>query len=200
MKKKQLEILLERIPQPKNPSPNKEQYMTPASIASDILYIAHQFNDISDKTLLDLGCGTGVFSVGASLIGAKKIFGIDFDKELLHIAQTYAQENNLDIEYKLQDVKNVTISCDTLIMNPPFGAQKSNQKADRTFIEKGFELATVIYSLHLKKTIPFIKQLCNALEGTITYQKEYVFPIKWMFSFHKKAIKNFDVTLLRIEP
>ena len=27
-------------------------------------------------------------------------------------------------------------------MNPPFGAQKSNQKADRKFLEKAFEISS----------------------------------------------------------
>ena len=99
---------------------------------------------------------------------------------------------------KAQDVKNVELRCDTVIMNPPFGAQKSNKKADRKFIEKGFEIAKVVYSIHLKKTITFIEKLINSLNGTITYQKDYIFPIKDTFFFHKKQVLNFEVTLLRI--
>jgi putative methylase len=83
-------------------------------------------------------------------------------------------------------------------MNPPFGAQKSNQKADRKFLEKAFEISNVIYSLHLKKTIFFLEKMIKALNGEITYQKDYVFPIKWMFEFHEKEVVKYDVTLLRI--
>jgi len=97
-----------------------------------------------------------------------------------------------------KDIRDLRIKCDTVIMNPPFGAQKSNQKADRKFIEKGFEVASVLYSIHQAKTIPFIIKLISSLDGTINYSKNYVFPIKWLFEFHEKNIVNYDVTLLRI--
>ena len=199
MKKKELEILLQKVPLPNKPVPHLEQYTTPADIAADILFTAHLFGDIENKIIIDLGCGTGIFSVGAILTGAKKVIGIDVDKDIIKIAKEYAEKNNLKIEFRVQDVKDVDIKCDTILMNPPFGAQKSNQRADRKFIEKGFQTARIIYSLHLKKTIPFIEKLIASLDGDITYQKEYGFPIKWMFNFHKKEVANYDVTLLRIE-
>jgi len=199
MKKKHLEILLQKVPQPNHPTPTLEQYMTPASIASDILFNAYHLGDINDKIIVDLGCGTGIFSIGAALLGAKKITGIDIDKESIHLARNYAEQNNLEIEFKIKNVNDVEIKCNTVLMNPPFGAQKSNQKADRKFIEKGFEIAEIIYSLHLTKTIPFLEKMISSLGGTITYQKKYLFPIKWQFEFHKKEVIEFNVSLLRIK-
>ena len=185
MKKKELEILLQKVPSPDSPVPHLEQYMTPADIAADIIFTAHQFGDIQNKTVVDLGCGTGIFSIGAKLTGAKKVIGIDIDKNSIKTAREFAEKNSLDIEFITQDIKNIMIRCDTAIMNPPFGAQKSNRKADSTFIEKGLEIAHVVYSLHLKKTISFIKKLVSSMEGDITYYKDYKFPIRWMFDFHR---------------
>jgi len=199
MKKRQLEILLQKVPLPNKPVPNLEQYMTPANIAADIIFTAHQFGDIENKIIIDLGCGTGIFSIGAALTGATKVIGIDVDREMILVARKFAQKSSLEIEFIVQDVKDVEIKCDTILMNPPFGSQKSNQKADRKFIEKGFEISQMIYSLHLKKTIPFIEKMISSLDGDIVYQKDYVFPIKWMFSFHDKEIVNYDVTLLKID-
>ncbi|UCD14691.1 MAG: methyltransferase [Thermoplasmatales archaeon] len=199
MKKKELEILLQKVPFPKRPIHTLEQYMTPANIAADIIFTAHQFGDIENKTVIDLGCGTGIFSVGAAITGAKKVTGVDVDKNVITIAKEYARENNLGIEFTVKDVKDVDIKCDTIFMNPPFGAQKSNQKADRKFVEKGFEISTIFYSLHLKKTIPFLEKMISSLGGSITYQKNYVFPIRWSFEFHDKEVVYYDVTLLRVE-
>jgi len=148
--------------------------------------------------VLDLGCGTGIFSVGASLTGAKKVIAVDIDKNAISIAKNYAQENKLDIEFLVQNIDDVKIKCDTIIMNPPFGAQKSNEKADRKFIEKAFEISSVIYSLHLSKTILFITKMVKALKGEISYSKDYIFPIKHTYDFHEKNVVNYDVTLLRI--
>ncbi len=199
MKKKELEILLQKIPSFDSPIPHLEQYHTSANIAADIIFTAHQLGDIDNRIILDLGCGTGIFSIGAFLTGAKKVIGIDIDTNIIDIARKYAEKNNFKVIYKVQDVKDVEIKCDTVIMNPPFGAQKGNKNADRKFIEKGFEVATVLYSLHLTKTVPFIKKLITSLRGNINYSKNYIFPIKWTFNFHKKRTSNFNVTLLRIE-
>jgi putative methylase len=198
MKKKELEIFLQKIPNFEKPKPELEQYVTPAEIAADIIFIAFQFGDIENKTILDLGCGTGIFSVGAAVTGAKKVIGIDIDENAIKNAKDFAKKNNLEIDFKIQNIKDIERKCDTVIMNPPFGAQKSNLKADRKFIEKGFGLSKVIYSLHLSKTIPFIEKMVASLGGNIDFSKDYFLKMKHSFDFHEKKIKNFDVTLLRI--
>ena len=198
MKKKELEILLQKVPTYKWPNPFIEQYTTPANIVADIIFTAFKFGDIQDKKVVDLGCGTGIFSFGAKLANAKEVVGIDIDEQSIEIAKNYAEKNKEDIKFITKDVKDVDIKCDTVIMNPPFGAQKGNRWADRGFIEKGFEISKVIYSIHLSKTIPFIEKLVLALNGEISYKKNYIFPIKHTYVFHKKKIENVDITLLRI--
>jgi len=198
MKQKDLEIILQNVPFYERPNPFIEQYMTPANIAADIIFIAFRFGDIQNKKIVDLGCGTGIFSIGASIANAKEVVGIDVDKESIQIAKKYAKKNNNTIQFINQDVKDVEIKCDTVITNPPFGAQKSNRWADRGFIEKGFEISKVIYSLHLTKTIPFIEKLVSALDGEIDFKKNYEFSIKHTYFFHTKKLEKLDVTLVRI--
>jgi putative methylase len=198
MKQRQLEMILEKIPKPTAPIPHLEQYMTPAPIAADVIFTAYQWGDIQDKTIVDLGCGTGRLAVGAYLMGAKKVQGFDLDPQVIKEAQENAIRNNYSIDFKVHDIKEVQTNCDTVLMNPPFGAQKANLHADRKFIEKGFEISSVIYSFHLKKTIPFSEKMISALNGEITLLKDYEFPIKWMFDFHYKQIVSYKVALLRI--
>ena len=198
MKQKELEIILQRVPNYERPNPFIEQYMTPANIVADIIYTAFQFGDIQDKKVIDLGCGTGIFSFGTKLANAKQVVGIDIDEDAIKIAKDFAEKENQDIEYIVKDAKDVDIKCDTIIMNPPFGAQKSNRWADRRFIEKGFEIAKVIYSMHLTKTIDFIEKMVSSLNGEVDYYKKYEFTIKHTYSFHNKKAQKFDVTLLRI--
>jgi putative methylase len=200
MKQRHLEILLQKVPQPRTPIPQLEQYMTPASIAADIIFTAYQWGDIENKTVVDLGCGTGIFAVGAATMGAKKVLGIDIDKNVITVAKEYGKNNSLPIKFRVMDISSVKTTYDTVLMNPPFGAQKSNQNADRKFIEKAFEISDVIYSLHLKKTLSFLEKMISALKGEITFQKEYRFPIKSMFEFHEKEVMYYEVVLLRIIP
>ena len=129
---------------------------------------------------------------------ASKVTGVDVDKNCIEMAKGFADEHQLSVTFLCQDVTTVDITGDTVLMNPPFGAQKSNLHADRAFIEKAFEIAPVIYSLHLSSTIPFITKLIKALKGHISFQKVYQFPLKGVFAFHKKEQMNVEVTLLRI--
>ena len=198
MKQRQLEIILQQIPKPTTPLPHLEQYMTPAPIAADVIFTAYHWGDIHDKVVVDLGCGTGIFAVGAYLMGAKKVSGFDVDPNVISSAREYTTKSNYPIEFNIQDITTIQTACDTVLMNPPFGAQKANLKADRKFIEKGFDIASVLYSFHLKKTIPFFEKMVTALHGEITFQKDYEFPIKWMFDFHYKQVVTYKVTLLRI--
>lgn len=198
MKKKELEIFLQSIPDFVKPKPDLEQYITSAGIVADIIFIAFQMGDIENKNVLDLGCGTGIFSVGAYIAGAKKVTGIDLDEEAIKTAKKFADENKLNIDFIVKDIKDADIICDTVFMNPPFGAQKSNLNADRKFIEKAFKSGKVIYSLHLTKTIPFIEKIISALKGSIDFTKDYKFPIKHSQSFHAKKIVFFEVSLIRI--
>ena len=95
MKKKELEIILQKVPEFEKPSPALEQYITPAGIAADIIYIAHQYGDIENKVVFDLGCGTGIFAIGATLTGAKTVIGFDIDKKSIEKAKKYAEKNRL---------------------------------------------------------------------------------------------------------
>lgn len=198
MKKKELEIRLQKVPFFEKPIPHLEQYLTPASIVADIIFTASQFKDIENKIVVDLGCGTGIFSFGARFVNAKEVIGIDIDKNSIKIAKKHAKEVNQNITFLVQDVNDVKVKCDTVIMNPPFGAQKSSLKADRKFIEKAFEIGKVLYTLHLSETIPFIEKMISSLNGEITYYKDYIFPIKHTFDFHDKETVNYNVTLLRV--
>lgn len=196
MKKKELEIILEKIPKFESPKANLEQYSTPSFIASDILFTAFLMNDINNKNIIDLGCGTGIFSLGAKLLGAKKVIGIDIDKNVIDIAKEVSDKLNLEIQFIENDINDFDISGDTIFQNPPFGSQ--NKHADRIFLEKSLELADVIYTIHLTKTRQFIEKFFKK-SGIITYSKNYKFPIKHTFAFHKKERVDFDVTLYRIE-
>ena len=101
MKKKQLEILLERLAGFENPSPEMEQYATPASVAADMLYLAYLRGDL--RVVCDLGTGTGILAIGAALLGARAI-GVDIDMQALKVARANAARMGVDA-FALSDVE-----------------------------------------------------------------------------------------------
>lgn len=194
MKKKELEIILQKIPDIPKPSPTLEQYSTPADIAADILFNAYQ--DIAGKNVADLGCGTGIFSVGAKLLGAKNVVGIDIDEKAVDAAKECSEKRGLKIDYRIMDVKDFDEKCDTVIQNPPFGAQ--TRHADRIFLQKALEIGSVVYTLHLSKTADFVRKFVDNLGGRVVFEKKYKFQIKHTFNFHKKEKAEFEITVFKV--
>ena len=196
-RKRRLEIVLQKLKPHTARSPELEQYSTPAPIAADIIWEAFNAGDIAGKRVLDLGCGNGVFAIGAKLMGAAEAVGIDVDGNAVEIARENAKSLSLEIEFKVEDVREVKGKFDTVLENPPFGSQTKH--ADRPFIEKALEVACRSYSLHNAGTEGFIQDLVRALGGTSVPVKSYKLEIPYAFEFHRKAVETIPVVLLRFD-
>ena len=197
MKKKDLEIALQRVEPFQGPSSNLEQYSTPASIAADMLFIAYSAGDIQGLSVVDLGCGTGILAIGAALLGASQVVGVDKDPAALRQAEQNIERSGVEVHLLRAEVQQLDLKADTVIMNPPFGAQ--NRHADRPFLEKAMQVAPVVYSLGNANTEEFLLKLVSSLGGQGGTQKRYKFEIPHTFAFHKKAKKDVEVVLLRIQ-
>lgn len=144
MKLKQLESALSEVKSFENAKLNYEQYITTPHLASQIIFsIENQYGDINGSTICDLGIGTGMLSIGSSLMGADLIVGIDIDQDALsqcseHI--DYFDITNIELinadckqfllsyELKKMNLFNENFKFDTIIMNPPFGTKyQSNE-------------------------------------------------------------------------
>lgn len=58
---------------------------------------------ITGKSVLDLGCGTGIFTFLLEQYNPQKIVGIDLSDEMLHIAEQKAKESKSKAEFLLGD-------------------------------------------------------------------------------------------------
>lgn len=74
---------------------------------------------LSDKTVMDFGCGSGILAIAAYYLGAKHIIAVDHDPQAIQATQINAAKNNVD-EDKLQLLLADTPpleTCDVLIAN-----------------------------------------------------------------------------------
>ena len=197
IRKRRLEIALQKLRPLASMNATLEQYATPAGIAADLLWEAFTAGDITGRSVIDLGCGNGILAIGAKLMGAGSVTGIDIDHEAVKIAQENADSLSLDISFVAGHVNSVQGTYDTVLQNPPFGAQA--QHADRAFVKKALELSSRVYSLHNDGTEEFLEKLVRALGGRSTVVKKYKFEIPYAFEFHRKATETISVVLLRFE-
>jgi Predicted RNA methylase len=213
MKLRKLEMALEKIEGFETPNIRYEQYKTPAVVAAPFLHMAFMNGEIEGKTVYDLGCGTGMLSIGAALLGAKEVIGFDIDKNAIADAEKNAQRMTEEIEEKemnesvrfiLSDVADISkmidskeLKCaDTVIMNPPFGAQEKGN--DRPFLDAAIAAGNVVYSIHNKGSRAFIEKYIKPAVVTECFITD--FPIRKTYGFHKKDIQSIDVEIYRIDP
>ena len=133
MKLKQLEGLLQNLDVFEKPKVDLEQYPTTPHIASHMLYTIDQtFDDIQGSSVADLGCGCGVLSVGAAILGSNYVVGFDIDADALELAKQNLEESGVErVELVQCDVNSIDSMIvradlfDTVIMNPPFGTKNN---------------------------------------------------------------------------
>ena len=205
--KKQLAIVLSQLKENPEPKPSLEQYEIPGELAAGIINIAYLSGDIENKTVLDLGCGSGRLTIGSVLMGAKKAIGIDIDNNVLETARENVelaekltnQEIKHRVKFKKQDISEVKQRVDTVIQNPPFGIQKKH--SDRMFLKKALECGNKIYSLHrsYEKSRKFLTKFIEQNEGKVEKIIRFKFRIPHMFRFHEKPAVEYDVDLFVIK-
>lgn len=83
LKLKKLQCELEDFGTFENPKIELEQYTTSSHIAACILHTAQfVYDDIENKTIADLGCGSGILCIGAALLDAKFCTGNIYNSTL----------------------------------------------------------------------------------------------------------------------
>jgi len=63
--------------------------------------------DLTGKTVLDIGCNAGFYSIEMKRRGAERVLGVDFDPRYLAQARFAAEMNGMDIEFRQMSVFDV---------------------------------------------------------------------------------------------
>ena len=215
--KKQLESDLQGLSSFNEPKLKLEQYQTPPRLAAEILH----FINLSDKNpgikgrnILDLGCGCGIFGFGCVRLQANLVIGIDADDSAIALAIKNREDIDVPadvISFIQKDVANLSrddlpsdIDFDMVIMNPPFGT-RGQEKADSMFVQKGLELANVVYSIHKSSTRVYwtetVKHLWKENYGwdvvTEVMLDDLGFRIPCTLKFHKLEEQYICVDLIK---
>ncbi|PKL60865.1 MAG: methyltransferase [Methanomicrobiales archaeon HGW-Methanomicrobiales-4] len=201
MRLRRLEMLLEKVTGFENPSAEREQYQTPAPLAARLLYTAFLAGDIAGLRILELGSGTGILGIGAALLGAGEVIGVEIDTEATRIAELNALNLGVDLHIIDADMgdpgaEGVIPMADTVIMNPPFGAQVEH--ADRPFIDIALSKADVVYGIFNKGSEPFIRQYtAGRAEITNVIAAECTIPRTFFFHTDEKRDIPVEIIVLK---
>lgn len=199
--KKALAMVLSGLEGFIGPKVRAEQYLTDPEIAAEVLWQAYMKGDIA-KVSVDLGCGPGMLGIGLLVLGAEKVYFVDFDKEALDVARGNVAK--MESEYKvgkavfmLSDINDFDDQIGLVVMNPPFGIKVRHM--DKIFLKKAFTVGKVVYSFHKSESKKFLTSFAKDNNFAITDVFDFEFPLKATMPFHSKKIKKISVSCFRFE-
>lgn len=196
LSKRQLEIRLSKLEILQTPTLKLEQYPVSPQTAAELLYMAGFEHDDLKGRIVDLGTGTGRLAIGAALMGAGRVMGVDVDPNALLLARKNAESAGAKVDWVQSSVEKVDGEFDTVIMNPPYGTRVAH--ADVRFLDEAQRLAPVTYSIHKSSTRDFLAKYLLRLNRRIDEARSMSMDIPHLFTFHTRKWKTVEVDLCRI--
>jgi predicted RNA methylase len=199
MKLKQLESAIQEICEVQDfggeSKIDLEQYSTPVRLAAEFLFRIQ--DELQDSVVVDLGCGCGILSAGASVLGASSVLCIDTDQNCLDITKSHFEAAGIEADYLKCDVEKLNMKkfADIVLTNPPFGTRKAG--IDWTFVIKSLDLADVVYSFHKTSTRKFFMKSSKELGIKSEVFMSVNFALPKMYKIHQKKSVNIEVDIWR---
>lgn len=186
-----------------DPRVDLEQYRTPPDLAAHLIHTADLHDDIEDRTVVDLGCGTGMLALGAALRGPHTVVGVDLDPAPLRTARMNERRvgTRTTIGWIRADGTRTPLCPDgptTVVMNPPFGAQSGNEHADRGFLATAADLASVSYSIHNAGSQSFVESFAADHGGAVSHAFTAEFELPRQYDHHTADRDVLSVEVYRI--
>lgn len=195
MKLKEIKILLSKIKPFYLPKIKLEQYITPSELSAIMIHnISTVYNDIENKTILDLCGGTGMLGINSMLYGPESVTYLDIDIDALEICKENCEIADVKMELIQADLRSFEFDreFDVCLLNPPFGMQAKGLDIDA--INFALKYAKIVYVLHSNKTRDFyLKKFKN-----IKLIAEMKYDLPSTYKFHKKKNISINVDLYRI--
>ncbi len=60
--------------------------------------------DVKGKSVIDVGCGSGILGIAASIVGAKSVYMCDIDEQAVRFAKENARQNGVNCEIEQADL------------------------------------------------------------------------------------------------
>ncbi len=180
-----------------------EQYPTPPDLAAHVVHLADLQGDVDGRTVVDLGAGTGMFTLAAALRGPARVIGLEIDRSALDTARENERRvaASAPVHWLQADATTAPLAVPdpvTVVMNPPFGAQDGNRHADRGFLRTASELAHVSYSVHNAGSREFVESFAADNGGEVTHAFAADLSIDAQFDHHEDDAREIDTEVYRI--
>jgi len=116
--------------------------------------------DLSDATVVDFGCGSGILGIAALKLGAKRVVGIDIDQQALIATKDNAERNGVAeaIEVYLPS-QQPKLAADVVVANVLAGPLQELAEVIGDYVKVG---GTLVMSGILERQIPAVEAAYSA--------------------------------------
>lgn len=202
--KRALELRLAEVEGFERPRPELEQYRTPADVAAHVVHLADVRGDVAGETVVDLGTGTGMFALGAALRGAGRVVGLDRDAAALRTARRNEARlaPPVAVDWLLGDAGRAPLCPDdpvTVLANPPFGAHRGREHADRPFLATAARVGRVSYTVHNADSEAFVRSFAADEGGRVTDAFRAELSLPRQFDHHERERATVEAEVFRVE-
>ncbi|HIF9118957.1 TPA: 50S ribosomal protein L11 methyltransferase [Photobacterium damselae] len=99
--------------------------------------------DLTGKTVIDFGCGSGILAIAALKLGAAKVIGIDIDPQAILASRDNAERNGIadNLELYLPQDQPEGIQADVVVANILAGPLRELSPVIKSLVKDGGELA-----------------------------------------------------------
>ena len=130
--------------------------------------------DLTDKTVVDFGCGSGILSLAALKLGAKKVIGIDIDPQALQASEANAKRNGVEDRLELYLPKDQpSLKADIVVANILAGPLRELAPVIIEFVgEEGLLALSGVLENQAEELQHIYGQWCNM--DPVAVQEEWV--------------------------
>jgi putative methylase len=198
MKRKQLEAILSSLKMNPRPQLRFEQYNLDPASASTVLHVAASLGDVDRKRIIDLGCGTGILSIGAAILGGRYVVGIDISGDSIRVGKENMKRLGARVDFISGTIDCLRGSFNTTIMNPPFGSWRRG--LDLEFLTKAVAISEIIYSMHKasEKSDLFLRRKMRMMGRSVARLGRVQITLARSYNFHNRAKYRVYAYLYRI--
>ena len=134
-------------------------------------------NELGNKTVLDIGSGSGCIAVSLAKHSPKaKVTALDICKDAIELSQRNAKENDVNLEFINADILNYKSDkkYDSIVSNPPYVLESEKKHMSKNVLDYEPELALFVKN---DDPLQFYKAILDFAKNSLNKNGEIYFEI-----------------------
>ena len=134
-------------------------------------------NELGDKTILDIGSGSGCIAISLAKYSPKaNVTALDVSKDAIELSQRNAKENDVNLEFIVADIFSYKSDkkYDIIVSNPPYVLESQRKHMSKNVLDYEPELALFVKN---DDSLKFYKAILDFAKNSLNENGKIYFEI-----------------------